>query len=103
MGRGNCNITRWQVICASVCGNIFARFQTDSNSGILTSGGCNLFALVPKFFIVHIPLLRSQVQLLFQFTHLKSLDHFVVTFNFFRDFLGEAVVQILQREVHLLI
>ena len=84
-------------------GNIFGRFQIDSNRGILTSGGCYLFARVPKFFIGHIFLLRSQVQLLFQFTHLKSLDHFVVTFNFFRYFLGEAVVQILQREVDLLI
>ena len=84
-------------------GNIFGRFQIDSNRGILTSGGCYLFARVPKFFIVHIPLLRSQVQLLFQFTHLKSLDHFVVTFNFFRYFLCEAVVQILHREVDLFV
>ena len=84
-------------------GNIFGRFQIDSNRGILTSGGCYLFARVPKYFIGHIPLLRSQVQLLFQFTHLNSLDHFVVTFNFFRYFLGEAVVQILQREVDLFV
>ena len=91
-------------LCAtSGVGNIFGRFPTDSNRGILTSGGCYLFARVPKYFIGHIPLLRSQVQLLFQFTHLNSLDHFVVTFNFFRYFLVEAVVQILQHEVDLLI
>ena len=84
-------------------GNIFGRFKIDSNRGILTSGGCYLFARVPKFLIGYIPLLRFQVQLLFQFTHLKSLNHFVVTFNFFRYFLGEAVGQILQREVSLLI